>query len=296
MASTAVISASRQISRRDWVSEGWCTSLLVHALVLYAALFFTKQIQLRPPEPFRWEISLVSSTEGESPMASLEDKGAAYVDTSVEAPPVITSASRGSNTPAPEDRPPNIKESAKAGNSVRERAPDAIMSTADKLFEVVGPDGSISFTNVPSDSRSREKHFSQGLLSTVDSTSAFKTNTKGLSPRPPSLPAKSDTAWVWQTILRRLVIESNTACYPVSSVEGKVVLRLLIDEHGYMSNFEVVTTSGYGDLDQNIFDIIRHVNPVTLPRPLGQPSMWLQFPMTYTPRSPRPTGCARING
>jgi TonB family protein len=79
-------------------------------------------------------------------------------------------------------------------------------------------------------------------------------------------------------------------------VEARVVLRLLIDEDGYMSNFEVVKSSGYGDLDQNIFDILRHVNPVTLPHALGQSSMWLQFPMTYTPRSPRPTGCARING
>ena len=296
MTSTAVISAPRGSAHCDWVSEGWWTSLLVHVLLLYAALFFPKQIHIHPPEPFRWEISLVSSNEGESPMTSLQDKGAARIDPSVEAPPVVTSTSPSTNSTALEHRPPSISESANAANAVRERTPDPLTATADRLYQVVGPDGSISFTNVPSDSRSREKHFSAGILSTVDSTSAFKTNTNGLSPRPPSLPAKSDTAWVWQTILRRLVIESNTACYRVSSVEGRVVLRLLIDASGYMSNFEVVKTSGYGDLDQNTFDILRRVNPVTLPRPLGQPSMWLQFPMTYIPRSARPTGCARING
>jgi len=163
---------------------------------------------------------------------------------------------------------------------------------------VVGPKGSVSFTNVPSDSRYQEKHLAAGLLSTVDSTSAFKTNTNGLSPRPKTFAAKNDTSWIWHTILRRMVEESNAVCYRVVAAEGRVVLRVLIDETGYMSNFQVVQSSGYGELDQNTFDILRHINPLTLPRPLGRSSVWLQFPMTYRRESQLalPNGCARVNG
>jgi TonB family protein len=297
LSSTAVITVSGRKRPRDWVSEGWWTSLLAHVVLLYAALLLPKHIHFSPPEPFRWEISLVSSMEGESPIASLTDKAAPSVASQDEPPPVVTSTSPSANMTIPQAPARGVTESVTAGHADGQRAPRPVpVETGERLYQVVGPDGSVSFTNVPSDSRSREKHFAPGLLSTVDSSSAFKSDTNGLSARPPTVGAKSDTAWVWQTILRRLVVESNSVCYPVISVAGRVVLKVLIDANGYMSNFQVVQSSGYNDLDQNTFDILRHINPVTLPRPLGQPSMWLQFPMTYRPNSPRPTGCARVNG
>jgi hypothetical protein len=136
MASTTVISASHRSSHRDWVSEGWWTSLLVHGLVLYGALLFSKQIHLRPSEPFHWEISLVSSTEGESREASLQDKGAAHFDPSVEAPPVVTSASRYVDATGLQDHEQSVRDSVTAANILHERT---VTSTAAKLYEVIAP-------------------------------------------------------------------------------------------------------------------------------------------------------------
>jgi TonB family protein len=92
--------------------------------------------------------------------------------------------------------------------------------------------------------------------------------------------------------------DNSGACYRVDATEGKVFVKMIIDEVGRISEVQVVQSSGYAVLDQNTVDILRHIRPVSLPHPLGQPFIRLQFPMTYrlNRHSHGSNWCTRVNG
>jgi hypothetical protein len=112
--------------------------------------------------------------------------------------------------------------------------PNSMSTTADKLYQVVGPDGSISFTNVPSDSRYQERVIDSSRLSTVDSAAALASTPKaGISPRSSPSTTKNNYHWLWETILRRMVEQTNgEACYRADPVERRVMMQIVIDEGG----------------------------------------------------------------
>jgi TonB family protein len=122
---------------------------------------------------------------------------------------------------------------------------------------------------------------------------------KGVSPRASPSVAKDDYQWLWTAILRRMVEETNgEVCYQVDAVEGRVRMKIVIDEVGRISNIQIMQTSGYTILDQSTVDILQRISPVPLPQPLGKPYVTLQFPMTYrlNAQSQGPMYCSRVNG
>lgn len=284
---------------RDARAKGWLVSLLVHGTIVVAALLFAKQIHLPPqPEPFRWDISLVYLTQEVTPVATLPNK-ASPTEPSRESASVVAEASHTTvSSVAARDR--HTREAfTRTSEATQRRAAHSSSSTADKLYQVVSRDGSMAFTNVPSDSGYQEKAIDSRRLSTVDSTTALETKVTGISPRLATAMAKIDYAWLWETLLRRMVEETNSgACYRVDATEGKVFVKMMIDEVGRISEVQVVQSSGYAVLDQNTVDILRHISPVSLPRPLGQPFIRLQFPMTYrlNRQSHGSNWCTRVNG
>lgn len=299
MGSTVIVTAVRRRAYQDACAEGWLISLLAHGTIVFAALLFVKPIQLpQQPEPFRWDIALVSSSQGVSPVATLPDK-APPAESSTAPPPVMASSSLTTVSSSEGQGGQAIKAVTRTSEAGQFRAAHSLSSTADKLYQVVGRDGSMAFTNVPSDSRYQEKTITSRRLSTVNSTPARKTNVAGISPLLAPAVAKNDYAWLWDTILRQMVKETNgEICYRVDAAEGRTVMRLRIDEGGRISEVQVVQSSGHAGLDQNTVDILRQISPISLPRPLGQPFIRLQFPMTYrlNPQSYGPNWCSRVNG
>ena len=296
-----MIAASRSFeAQKDAQVQGWLISLLLHGTVILIALLLLKQTKLPlPTEPFLWNISLVSSIESDSTMAALPEK-APPNESLIDPPPVVAappptafSPSERPDTPAPE---PGTRKS----EGKMHRDTTLMSTTAGKLYQVIGPDGSVSFTNVPSDSRFQEKLIDSSRLSTVASAPALASTPKaGISPRPSPATIKDNNHWLWEALLRRMVEETNgEVCYRADSVEGRVMMQIVIDEGGRINQIQVIQSSGYAILDQTTVDILRQISPLSLLRPMEKPFMTLQFPMTYRlrPRSQGPTWCARING
>jgi periplasmic protein TonB len=280
--------------------EGWLISLLLHGVIVVFGLLLVKRTHLPPqPEPFRWTISLVSPLELDSPTAALPDK-APPTESPTELPPVVTAPPSTAFSPTESHDTPAAEPGNRKSAAAMLREASSISTTADKLYQIVGPDGSISFTNVPSDSHFYERKIDSSRLSTVDSTAALASTEKaGISPRPsPSVPT-NDYHWLWETLLRRMVEETNgEVCYRTDPVEGRVVMKMAIDHGGRISEVQVVQSSGHAILDQITIDIMRQISPVSLPRLLEKPLVTLQFPMTYRlhRQSQALTWCARING
>ena len=296
-----MIAASRSFEApKEAQVQSWLISFLLHGAVVLVALLLIKQANLPlPTEPFRWNISLVSSIESDSTMAVLPEK-APPNESPIDPPPVVAappptafSPSERPDTPAPE--PGTRKSGAKMHRDTK-----SMSASADKLYQVVGPDGSVSFTNVPSDSRFQEKVIDSSRLSTVASAAALTSTPKtGISPRPSPATIKNNNHWLWEALLRRMVEETNgEVCFRAEPVEGRVMMQLVIDDVGKISQVQVLQSSGHAILDQTTVDILRQISYVSLSHPLEKPSVTLQFPMTYRlrPRSQGPTWCARING
>ena len=275
--------------------EGWLISFLLHGAIVLFGLLLVKRTHLLPqPEPFRWNISIVSPVESDSPTAALPEK-ALPTELLTEPPPVVTSAPPTAFLPSA-DQPTQATHLVEAS---RLHEANSLSTTAEKVYQVVGHDGSISFTNVPPDSRYHEKRLDQSRLSTVESSTAPNANMRGVSPRASPSVIKDDYQWLWAAVLRRMVEETNgEVCYRVDPVEGKVIMKIVIDEVGRISDIQVMQSSGYTILDQSTVNILRQISPVPLPRPLGKPSVTLQFPMTYRlrPQSQSPIHCSRVNG
>ena len=109
-----------------------------------------------------------------------------------------------------------------------------------------------------------------------------QTQVATISPMPSNAPTKRDYGWLSETILRRVEdLKRYPASARVDRVEGKVVLKAVIDEDGSVSEEEVFQSSGHPGLDNAAIDTLRQAAPFHLPRPLGQPRMTIKIPMSY---------------
>jgi protein TonB len=108
------------------------------------------------------------------------------------------------------------------------------------------------------------------------------TRMAAISPAPMNAPAKRDYGWLSETILHRV---EELKLYPTSArvdpAEGKVVLKVVINEDGNIGEVEVFQSSGHPTLDKAAIETMRQAAPFNLPRPLGQVSKTIKIPMSY---------------
>ena len=63
--------------------------------------------------------------------------------------------------------------------------------------------------------------------------------------------------------------------------EGRVVVRVVIDEQGRLLDAAVATGSGHALLDHAALDVIRRSCPLSLPHALGRRQIVLRVPIQY---------------
>lgn len=87
--------------------QAWAASAILHSLAVTAALLLVSHLELMPsPEPFQWEVALVSPAEpatSDSPGESLPERTSPHIQAS---PPVVRMARPSAPAPPPPQIPP----------------------------------------------------------------------------------------------------------------------------------------------------------------------------------------------
>lgn len=93
---------------------------------------------------------------------------------------------------------------------------------------------------------------------------------------------KADYGWLAGILLPRIEALKH---YPVDArlkhAEGRVVVRIVIQDNGHIASAVIAKSSGYELLDQAALETIRQIAPLTLSQPLEQPSVTIQVPIGY---------------
>jgi protein TonB len=63
--------------------------------------------------------------------------------------------------------------------------------------------------------------------------------------------------------------------------EGRVIVRIVIEEDGRITSVAIAKSSGHDVLDQAALDTLRRASPVTLSRPLDTSPLTVQIPLNY---------------
>jgi len=94
--------------------------------------------------------------------------------------------------------------------------------------------------------------------------------------------AKADYGWLAQTLWDRV---ANLKRYPhfarLRHLEGKVVVRAVINAEGHLARAEVIQSSGYSVLDEDALETLHKACPLHLAQPLGRAEVVVQVPINY---------------
>lgn len=73
--------------------------------------------------------------------------------------------------------------------------------------------------------------------------------------------------------------------YPVAArlnhVEGRVVVRIVIEEDGEIASVTIAKSSGHDVLDQAALTTLRQASPLALSQPLEQSPMTIHIPLGH---------------
>lgn len=93
---------------------------------------------------------------------------------------------------------------------------------------------------------------------------------------------KTDFGWLVQALWSKV---AGFKRYPhearINRWQGKVVVRVMIDEHGHLLEARIASSSGHEVLDQDAIAVITRSCPLALSQPLGQSQVVLRVPIQY---------------
>ena len=93
---------------------------------------------------------------------------------------------------------------------------------------------------------------------------------------------KPDYGWLAGPLLQRIEALKQ---YPVTArldrLEGRVIVRIVIQEDGHITSATIARSSGHDVLDQAALETIRQASPLTLSQPLEKFSVTMQIPLGY---------------
>jgi periplasmic protein TonB len=295
--------------------QGWLVSILLHGTVALAAILLMKQVNLIPKvEAFKWNVAMVSPAQQVQSTAPAQKQAPARSGPSTAPTPFPPTQQ---TTPAqPLSSPQLLEQQTTPPISERTATPVVTEPPAPTPTELTTPAQSTAHTTQPAEpirhetaapmvaearsiekpaeapmARSTEPAAQTGPSSAppaiLEQTSqsdaaAAPMQMAAISAAPSNAPAKRDYGWLSEAILRRV---EELKRYPASAradrVEGKVVVKAVINEDGNLGEVEVFQSSGYPTLDKAAVDTMRQAAPFHLPHPLGQPRMTIKIPMSY---------------
>lgn len=280
--------------------QSWGYSIALHGFLWGLGVWVISQQAIAPTSTFQWEVSLVSpsrESSGQVPSSGALSQSHDRIG-SVVTKPIRTSAAALSARSEIQAEPvvrEAVRSNARAeGQSV---VAMAVPTPAEVDDSTVSPSRDLAATpQTLVEPQNAVDNATQGPpASDVQSVVAAEHPADGSSDSPtdvvlasanatqaPSVETSPDFGWLMQMLWSRVMELKH---YPpearMNRLEGRVVVRVVIDEQGRLLDATIATGSGHALLDHAALDVIRRSCPLSLPKALGRHQIVLRVPIQY---------------
>ena len=279
--------------------RSWGFSVVLHAAVCGLGWWIMSQQVIILSSVFQWDVSLVSLSRESNTGGSSSDASMA-VDNQIRSAAMESVNKPLATAPFVE---PMVRETSVARESVlpeegTESTQSVVAVATSNGSEAVAHSDSLSsaMTSIPDESNNAaegELHeqgvFTPGPTAIADqlADSSSLGPTHGARPTVAaalsnSIEAKTDFGWLRQMLWGRVM---ELKRYPhearINRWEGRVVVRVVLNEQGHLLDAAIATGSGHDVLDQAALEIIRRACPLSFPHALGRSQVVLRVPVQY---------------
>ncbi len=305
----------------EWLpirASAWIVSLCLHGSFIFLTGLLVARIGLAPPSTlFHWDVTVVPQastatipTSLQAPLASSQTSKAHIHTTlsnaagnrrppapgqagSVGPPPGETTGYHNVDSTLPsvhQDSPPVSEHIAtvpfdKPQNSAREEVvqdPDALLpaETVPQLQSLERTPALLaSDPALPSESPSASRNLP---VPPAAETASSQVASVPLSTSPTPAIQKPDYGWLADPLLRRIeTLKQYPASARLNHMEGRVIVRIVIEGDGRIASVALAKSSGHDVLDQAAMETLRQASPIALSRSLEKPSITIQVPINY---------------
>lgn len=281
--------------------QSWGYSIALHGALWGLGLWVISQQAIVLPSTFQWEVSLVSpsrESSGHVPSNGASSQSDDRIG-SVVRKPVRTSAAAAPSIQSEIQAEPAVREAVRPKERAENRSVVAVaVPTPDEADDSTAlPSSDIAATpQTLEESQNAVDNTTQGPpASDVQSVVVAEQRADGPSDPPTDValasaratPARSietspDFGLLMQMLWSRV---TELKHYPpearMNRLEGRVVVRVVIDEQGRLLDATIATGSGHALLDHAALDVIRRSCPLSLPQALGRHQIVLRVPIQY---------------
>ena len=300
-------------------ASGWIISLCLHGSAILLAGLLVAKIGLAPPSSsFQWDVTVVGSqppatpaqvAPGAQPPATAVIRpvqrnapAAALRPTPSQAalPTIPTTTSSSSATVARNTIEPVLTPPHQAPAQLLERAP--VVPPPPELQEAKDElQTSLHTTSAPVEAPPDPRSLPQ-MANPPLADAPLAPEMSGPTSQPPSelatspaqtaslVPSSSTTqalrkpdyGWLAGPLLQRIeALKQYPATARLHRLEGRVIVRIVIQQDGHITSATVARSSGHDVLDQAALETIRQASPLTLSQPLEKSSVTMQIPLGY---------------
>lgn len=299
--------------------SGWIVSLCVHGSIIFLTGLLVAKIGLAPPSTlFHWDVTVVSpqastatipaalqasvtSSEATKPNVRSTHSSAAGnrrpVAPPQAAPARPTPAETTEYRTADSVLPPLHQDSLRAPEhiatvplddqqkSARDETVqnDVALMPAETVARLHSPEGAPALLDTDPGLTSKPPPPSANV-SVAPSATTTSSQVASLPPSTSPTPTiqKPDYGWLADPLLRRIeTLKQYPALARVNHLEGRVVVRIVIEEDGRIASVEIAKSSGHDVLDQAAMETLRQASPIALSRPLEKSPVTMHIPLSY---------------
>ena len=300
-------------------ASGWIISLCLHGSAILLAGLLVAKIGLAPPSSsFQWNVTVVGSqppatpaqvAPGEQPPATAVIRpvqrnapAAALRPTPSQAalPTIPTTTSSSSATVARNTIEAALTPPHKAPAQLLERAPvvppppelqeakdelqTSLHTTSTPVEAPADPRSLPQMANPPLADAPLAPEMSGPTSQPPSELATSPAQTASLVPSSSTTQAlrKPDYGWLAGPLLQRIeALKQYPATARLHRLEGRVIVRIVIQQDGHITSATIARSSGHDVLDQAALETIRQASPLTLSQPLEKSSVTMQIPLGY---------------
>ena len=300
-------------------ASGWIISLCLHGSAILLAGLLVAKIGLAPPSSsFQWDVTVVGSqppatpaqvapstqppatavirpAQRNAPAAALRPTPSQAALPTIPATTSSSSATVERNTIEAALTPPH-----QAPAQLLERAP--VVPPPPELQEAKDElQTSLHTTSAPVEAPADPRSLPQ-MANPPHADAPLAPEMSGPTSQPPSelatspaqtaslVPSSSTTqalrkpdyGWLAGPLLQRIeALKQYPATARLHRLEGRVIVRIVIQQDGHITSATIARGSGHDVLDQAALETIRQASPLTLSQPLEKSSVTMQIPLGY---------------
>jgi protein TonB len=288
---------------RTWFLHGWLGSLVLHGLVLLAALpLFRLSPLTMPKEPFTWEVALVDSTQTVQELISNLQTPESVVSRLSEQTPLPARTIQANRHTAPTAEhivpvePETVEPDAATSQPLiaSSTAPVQEPATAPITEKPVPLQPQASAlppppADISTDSATADLSTSQTTASTATEARVRPSDVPPLSqsaaeshPEATSAP-RPDYGWLQQAIFRKLEeLKRSSQPFLDQSQLFKVMVKAVVSKEGILLDSTVVRSSGLEHIDQEAMALVQRAFPMQFDRALDRQKIVMRIPITYS--------------